>query len=136
MIRLLVEKAVESIGFETITFDSATAALTHLEQNPLPDVIIADFRLPAMTGAQFVATLESSFGIAPVALLMTGTAESVTDKERRLFLKVLSKPFSMMGLLSAVKDAAARAARRSSHHRLSVDAIEAGITTDEDAKVS
>ncbi|HEX2733346.1 MAG TPA: response regulator [Polyangiaceae bacterium] len=50
--------------------DSAESALARLREEPLPGCVLLDYRLPGMTGVEFLRKLTSARGEAPVPVIM------------------------------------------------------------------
>ena len=61
-IRLLTEQILESNGYIVFDFEAAEAALEEIQTTEDLDLVITDFILPDMNGAELVTTLESRFG--------------------------------------------------------------------------
>ncbi|HEY1088880.1 MAG TPA: response regulator [Archangium sp.] len=85
------------------TCDSPKEALGIATRLPF-DVIVTDFRMPEMTGAEFASELKKRLSPVPYCLLLTGTPDEVkshlpgaTD-----LVMVLAKPFDPDRLLKLV----------------------------------
>jgi CheY-like chemotaxis protein len=71
-----------------------------------PHVVVADVRMPKLSGLGVLATLRRASRAIPVLLITALTDESVLTVARRLgAIGVLRKPFDMKDLLTAVLNA-------------------------------
>lgn len=74
--RLLLEEA-HGLGLEFAEADTAAAGLEAVREKP-PDCILLDYRLPDMTGLDFLARLHGEAGAPPAVVMLTGvTSEQV-----------------------------------------------------------
>jgi YesN/AraC family two-component response regulator len=83
-------------GFEVVTAESGEAALAQLE-SVRPDVIVTDFKMPGMSGAQLLVAAASRFPEIK-RVLLSGFAE-MADTE--LDATFLHKPWNTDQLLAA-----------------------------------
>jgi two-component system, cell cycle response regulator CpdR len=112
--RMLVARAIAMDGHEIVTATDGAEALEILgnEQNAF-DVLLTDIQMPVMDGIALALTAARDFPDLTI-LLMTGFAD---QRERASGLNaiahgVITKPFSVADIRSAVADAlAARKAR-------------------------
>lgn len=78
---ILIRRMLESHGFQVERAASAEAALDHLNAR-LPDLIIADFHLPGMSGGELSRQLRLNSRTRSIPLLMlTEAAEAETERE-------------------------------------------------------
>lgn len=78
---ILIRRMLESHGFQVERAASAEAALDHLNTR-LPDLIIADFHLPGMSGGELSRQLRLNARTRSIPLLMlTQAAEAETERE-------------------------------------------------------
>jgi two-component system NtrC family sensor kinase len=78
---ILIRRMLESHGFHVERAASAEAALDHLNTR-LPDLIIADFHLPGMSGGELSRQLRLNARTRSIPLLMlTQAAEAETERE-------------------------------------------------------
>jgi CheY-like chemotaxis protein len=90
---------LESRGFEAISARSGSEALETLTRSP-PDAIVSDFRLPGISGSEFVASARSLGCSAPV-LMLTAYAD-LTEMQGALHAgvsEVLEKPPNLENLM-------------------------------------
>ena len=88
---------------EVVTSESSTRALD-LATRLHFDVVVADFRMPEMNGAEFAAALKSRLKPAPYILMLTGTPQEVTQAlpGANELVMVLAKPFDPERMLRMV----------------------------------
>jgi two-component system chemotaxis response regulator CheY len=82
---------------------SPASALTLATSQPF-DVIITDFKMPQMTGAEFAQAVKQQVTPVPYILMLTGTPQSVTHTTQGAqdLVMVLAKPFEPDRLLRVV----------------------------------
>ncbi len=88
---------------EVTVCDSPTRAL-ELAAATAFDVIITDYRMPHMNGADFAAALKVRLSVVPYTLLLTGTPNEVKPDMPGAsdLVMVLAKPFDPQRLLNMV----------------------------------
>lgn len=107
VIRLVVERA----GYEVREARHGVEALESIGES-VPDVIVADMRMPLMTGAELIRRIRSDSAIATIPIvLLTGLQEH--PAELRLADAVVAKPFEPADLVSTL-DRVLLAARKAS----------------------
>lgn len=104
-LRESLREILEEEGFETIGASNGKEAIELLSTGgqPRPRVILLDIMMPVMTGLDVVDRLrcDRAMGKTPV-VLMTAFRTLVKANERA---RVLFKPFSIEGVLSAIHKA-------------------------------
>ena len=116
-LRTLVARALVQDGHTVVTANDGAEALDVLtrEQGAF-DLLLTDIRMPIMDGIALALTTARDHPHVTV-LLMTGYAD---QRERATGLEVLihdviSKPFSLTNIRTAVRDALAATAKRPMH---------------------
>ena len=94
-----VSQAVRSLGCDTWTCGVAEEAL-EFTSDWSPDVVIVDYRLPGMSGAE-LATLLCLDSRVRVVLMSRG--REATDKAAELGIPFLSRPFGVQELKSVLR---------------------------------
>jgi len=93
-------------GFDVITCENGAQAL-QLATNEKPDIIVADFQMPVMTGLELVQNLRSNPDTAGIPVIMlTARGFAIQDRQAE-DLKIsacLSKPFSPRELLQSIEE--------------------------------
>ncbi len=93
-------------GFDVITCENGAQAL-QLATNEKPDIIVADFQMPVMTGLELVQNLRSNPDTADIPVVMlTARGFAIQDRQAEdLKISVcLSKPFSPRELLQSIEE--------------------------------
>jgi CheY-like chemotaxis protein len=66
---LFIKQSVSSLGWATQICRSAEDALAHLDEAPLPSLVLLDLMLPGMTGQEFSQKLTSVFIDLPIVVI-------------------------------------------------------------------
>jgi FixJ family two-component response regulator len=110
-LRRSVRNLLTSVGFHVETFESAEAFLRSAERGQTGCVVL-DLRMPGMSGLDLLGHLAATGSRIPVIIL---TAHGDDEARRRTLeagaVAYLGKPFHGEALLSAVRNALARAGR-------------------------
>jgi CheY-like chemotaxis protein len=77
--RILLLEVLEAMRYSADSVSSAEEALTRIEHH-CPDAIIADYKLPGMSGETLVRTVKSIHPELPI-ILISGYAPSLTGRE-------------------------------------------------------
>ncbi|WP_068084187.1 response regulator [Polycladidibacter stylochi] len=108
-VRAFVKRALELDGHRVIAVeDGSEAALTLSEEEGAFDLLLSDIMMPEMDGIALAKQANSMFPQLPI-LLMTGYADLREGAEdvRNCVEDVLNKPFSLLEVRNAVKNALA-----------------------------
>ncbi|MDP6452615.1 MAG: ATP-binding protein [SAR202 cluster bacterium] len=108
----LIKRILSDFGFSVTTASNGTEVIEGLKLEDF-DIIILDYRMPEIGGAQLFEHIESiSDEVAARVLFITGDAYSPTVEETvsRTGNPVLNKPFTLEDLLTAVMRVAERRA--------------------------
>jgi two-component system alkaline phosphatase synthesis response regulator PhoP len=92
-------------GYNVITAENGKEALD-LAMTEKPDIIVTDYQMPVMTGAEMVKKLRSCHEIAQTPVIML-TARSFAldgDIDELQIARFINKPFSPKELLSNIED--------------------------------
>lgn len=102
-LNLSLIRRVAGSSYDVHTFADPKIAMNAVP--PLaPDVLLLDFRMPAMTGVELLRELRER-GVDAPALLVTGfadAAEVLAAERDKLILRVLAKPWRPAEILSEV----------------------------------
>jgi PAS domain S-box-containing protein len=90
---------LQELDYEVIPAGSATEALGLVRGGIRPDLVVTDYMMPGMTGAQLAAELRRNYPGLPV-LVVTGFASAHAAELRNL--EALSKPFTFSELAERV----------------------------------
>ncbi|WP_020210757.1 nitrogen regulation protein NR(I) [Gilvimarinus chinensis] len=122
-IRWVLEKALQSAGIETRTFDTADSALHQLTRE-VPDAIVSDIRMPGMDGLGLLSNLHNDHPEVPVIIM---TAHSDLDSAVAAYqggaFEYLPKPFDVDEAVAVVQRALAHAEEQKSE-RTHTDTVE------------
>ncbi len=89
-------------GYAVSVAANGEAALERLAQEPPPGVVLLDFKLPGISGADLLARIRKDPRLAGVRVVMTTGSVGVRSLTSAADA-VLMKPFGVRELLSALK---------------------------------
>ena len=96
-------QALSQRGLLVHAFTEATPALEHLSACPPPDVLLLDYLLPEMNGAQFARALARAGVTVPIVLL-TGADRVCQDALHHVpAAMVIKKPFDLDNLFDRLE---------------------------------
>lgn len=101
----VVAMKLRNNGFDVITADNGAEAYK-LCCEEKPDIIIADYQMPQMTGIELIEKIRSTPELEHIpVIILTARGFAIEDeqKERLNVAECLSKPFSPKELLSHVE---------------------------------
>ncbi len=93
-------------GFEVLSAQNGAEAF-ELACREKPDIVVTDFQMPVMTGAELVARLRQNEQTKDVPVIMlTARSFAIEDDEKESLgiSEFLSKPFSPKELLRSIED--------------------------------
>ena len=102
MSRKLLSLNLTDAGYEVTTAEDAVAA-GHCVVEQLPDLVIADFRMPYMSGVEFVAALRADASIPDLPVIFITSQENRPQIAGKTFgFPLLTKPLQADELLFTV----------------------------------
>jgi two-component system nitrogen regulation response regulator GlnG len=125
-IRWVLERALDQLGFEIRTFETADDLLKQLKHE-VPDTIVSDIRMPGTDGLEMLDQIRAAYATMPVIIM---TAHSDLDSAVASYqggaFEYLPKPFDVDEAVSLVKRAVEHA-----HEQKSEEAMEEEFDTAE-----
>jgi signal transduction histidine kinase/CheY-like chemotaxis protein len=105
-VRQSLIESLELMGHRVQAVNTGAAALEALQQGPQPELLIVDYVMPGMNGAELINQVRQSWADIPI-ILATGYAD-MDNVARVLGAKsILQKPFGTSALAQAVHGATA-----------------------------
>ncbi len=104
-IRMLLEVALHSSGYEVCAFDNASDALEQMK-NTVPDAVVLDIMLEGMDGITALKKMRDNPQLAAVPVMMLTAKDSEADKVIGLDAGAddyMTKPFSVLELCARVR---------------------------------
>jgi DNA-binding NtrC family response regulator len=102
-LRRLIELQLIDEGFHASMAPDAETALQLLNREHF-DLIITDFKLPGMSGLEFLQAVKRANAVLPVVLMTAyGTVESAVDAMKAGASDYLLKPFSLTELMIVIR---------------------------------
>jgi CheY-like chemotaxis protein len=108
-VREVTEAALAESGLEVSAVATGRAAIALLEGGARFDLVIVDYAMPGMTGAEVIARFRQHLP-SVAAFLLTGYAEADLTAELPADVPVLRKPYRLPELVARVQAALAAAA--------------------------
>jgi len=99
--RAIISRLLQSLGYETAEAGDGLAALTHLQQNALPDIAFVDWNMPVMDGLEFVREVRKNPAFDPMRIVMVTSENDMTTVAEALEAganEYLMKPFTKESL--------------------------------------
>lgn len=96
---MLLEKALEKAGFETLKAKDGKEAL-NLFRNNKCDLIITDYQMPEMNGVEFIKKIKEIDGDTPI-FIQTAYDEEYIEEDGKLEDEFIKKPidFNVLRIL-------------------------------------
>ncbi len=95
-------EALELEGYAVAVAPNGQVALDRLQTEPLPRVVLLDFKMPGMSGADLLARIRENPRLAGVRVVMT-TGSTGMRTIAAAADAILMKPFGVRELLAALK---------------------------------
>lgn len=103
-IRQLVTVFLEHKGYSAITARNGAEALSHLEHQQPPQLILLDLMMPVMDGAGFRHAQQQNPQLAPIPVVVMSAAENIDSQAPSLTADAyLPKPIDFDALLGLVE---------------------------------
>jgi CheY-like chemotaxis protein len=100
--REVLQLVFESEGYGVTAVSNGQEALDELRTHPLPDVVVTDLMMPAVTGWDLCAAIQATPELASVAIVVV-SAVAPCDALSPLYADaVLPKPVDLEALLATV----------------------------------
>lgn len=101
--RRLLELQLADEGFRARTAADAETGLQFLQQEPV-DLVVTDFKLPGMSGLEFLQAIKRIDANLPVVIMTAyGTVESAVDAMKAGASDYVLKPFSLAELVLVIR---------------------------------
>jgi PAS domain S-box-containing protein len=105
LVRNTVQRMLERMGFEVLSFPGPLSLLAQKDTLPPPGLLVTDAMMPQMTGFELLPQLSAVWPHVPTIMISGHAAEkSVRGVERR-GVRFLAKPFSVSELGKIVAEA-------------------------------
>ncbi|MHB8587490.1 MAG: response regulator [Candidatus Dormibacteraceae bacterium] len=100
-LRVVIRMILEQAGYQVSEARHGIAALELMETR-MPDVVVADMRMPLMNGAELMARLRANPSTASVPIVLL-SGLSADPEVSKLADAVVAKPFEPADLLAAIR---------------------------------
>lgn len=98
---LLTSTVLERAGFEVTGVTESPKAVQLVDQGFRPDVILLDYRMPALTGPEVLTMLRAA-GVTAPAVLVSAIHDVEREGVQHGFDAAIGKPFSSKSLVDTV----------------------------------
>ncbi len=99
-----IAEILDGVGYTTIVAESAEAALARLPSLGV-DVLITDYKLPGLSGAELLYALAQQGARVPAVVMSAYTdAQTVATARSAGACAVIAKPVDIAALLAALQD--------------------------------
>ena len=103
-IRTLLRMTLPRDGFEIVEAGDGADALERIEADPVPDLIVLDWKMPERSGDEVLAAVKEHHPDLPVVVLTAERDAASRDRAESLGADAfLTKPFSPLELLGVVE---------------------------------
>jgi two-component system chemotaxis response regulator CheY len=97
VIRAIVGRAMQELGFETKEAGDGQGALDQLRQGPLPEVMLIDWNMPGLSGLELVEAVRANPAWSDVRLIMITSENEIERVQKALEAgadEYIMKPFT------------------------------------------
>ena len=102
-LRRLLELQLSEEGFEVLSAENAETGLQILGKEQI-DIVLSDFKLPGMTGLEFLQSARRTNVTLPIILMTAfGTVESAVDAMKAGANDYVVKPFSLAEIVMVIR---------------------------------
>lgn len=102
---------LQAFHWTVVPFSAPEQAVDYLRDNPPPDLILSDLRMPAMSGIELLASVRGFTLSVPFVLMSGHATPQETDVARTLGMNgFLSKPFTPNQLQELLQNVPGRTA--------------------------
>jgi two-component system alkaline phosphatase synthesis response regulator PhoP len=98
-----LQMTFELVGYEADLESNGRAALSRLECDPLPDLIIMDLHMPVMDGSVALEVMRGSERLRRVPVLLITGAVQQDLPPAGTFQGMITKPFRVQDVLAQVR---------------------------------
>lgn len=99
-----IAEILDGVGYTTVVAESAEAALARLPALRV-DVLITDYKLPGLSGAELLYALAQKGELVPAVVMSAYTdAQTVAAARSAGACAVIAKPVDIAGLLAALQE--------------------------------
>jgi two-component system, cell cycle sensor histidine kinase and response regulator CckA len=104
-VRRLIVETLRRAGLEVVASRNGAEALELLVAGPLPDLVLTDVRMPRMSGPELARAATARWPDLRLLFVSGHTGAETSDEVTALGGRLLGKPFTSEGLLTAVAEA-------------------------------
>lgn len=104
LMRITLDDALKSAGYEVISFETGTEALNFLRDNSF-DVLVTDVRLPDIDGIDIIRQITRTNEAQVIVMTAFGTIKDAVDAMKLGAFDYITKPFSLDEFLLLIQRA-------------------------------
>jgi CheY-like chemotaxis protein len=98
----LLEMALTDGGYRVALAANGRQGLERLAEGPLPDLIISDFMMPVLNGAEMLLAMRNNEHRAIPCILMSSIPEEAVRKHINGYAGFIRKPFRLAAVVQLV----------------------------------
>ena len=117
LMRVTIEDALRTAGYEVVSFETGTEALSSLKSSPA-DVVVTDVRLPDIDGINILKEITRMNDAQVIVMTAFGTIKDAVKAMRLGAFDYITKPFSLDEFLLLIERALAVKKLRDENIRL------------------
>jgi CheY-like chemotaxis protein len=102
-VRTVLSEVLDDEGYVVVAKTNGREALTHLQQHPLPFLILLDLMMPVMNGAEFRAEQVQDPRLNMIPIVVLTAVESGLKNPLFSGCRIIRKPVDLNTLLTQVK---------------------------------
>lgn len=105
----LLSMALTDGGYRVVLAANGRQALEHLNEEPLPDLIITDLMMPVLDGTGLIQALQRSKPKRDIpCIIMSSIPEDAARRRVNEYAGFIRKPFRLASVLQLVRNVLAR----------------------------
>jgi len=104
LMRVTIEDALRTAGYEVLSFETGTAALQSLKESPV-DVVVTDVRLPDIDGLNILEQITRMNEAQVIVMTAFGTIKDAVEAMKLGAFDYITKPFSLDEFLLLIERA-------------------------------
>ncbi len=104
-ITFILQEILSDNGHDVVVVHDGLLGVQRLEQDPLPDVVLLDYRLPSLDGKKIIEKMNESNRLRQIPkILMSGSIPNLNEfPSKDSYQAFLSKPFDIFDVVRTVE---------------------------------
>ena len=99
----LLEMVLADEGYRVLTAANGRQGLQRLAEDPLPDLVISDYMMPILDGAEMLRAMQATELQRDIpCIVMSSTPEATVQERIRNYAAFVRKPFQLAAMIELV----------------------------------